>query len=189
MNSKTNDDKDDEKNNKDDKNDEKNNKETKSVDAKGATVFHVGPQMFTYEEADAVCSSYGARLANYDEMEAAYNKGSEFCEYGWNTDQMAYFPTQKTTWNLLQKHESTKNSCGRPGINGGWFSNPLLRFGANCYGVKPQPTAAELKKMNDQVPPSNPVTPQQKIMEEKINQWKSKQQDLLTVFGFNSTTW
>jgi predicted membrane protein len=181
MNSKTND--------KEDNDVDTNKKETKPVDKKKPVVFHVGPQMFTYEEANTVCSSYGARLANYDEMEAAYNNGSEFCEYGWNTDQMAFFPTQKSTWNLLQKHESTKNSCGRPGINGGWFSNPLMRFGANCYGIKPEPTAAELAKMRNHVPPPNPVTPQQKELEEKIKQWKTKQNDLLTVFGFNSSTW
>ena len=38
--------------------------------------------------------------------------------------QTAYYPTQKCTWD--------KKTCGKPGINGGFFSNPYLKFGANC---------------------------------------------------------
>ena len=26
--------------------------------------------------------------------------------------------------------------CGNPGINGGYFANPDLKFGVNCYGIK-----------------------------------------------------
>ena len=50
---------------------------------------------------------------------------------------MAYFPTQKTTYEKLQKNPNTKHACGRPGINGGFIDNPYIKFGANCYGVKP----------------------------------------------------
>ena len=28
--------------------------------------------------------------------------------------------------------------CGNPGINGGYFANPDLKFGVNCYGIKPK---------------------------------------------------
>ena len=51
---------------------------------------------------------------------------------------MAFFPTQKDTFDELQKNPRTKNVCGRPGINGGYIGNPYVRFGANCYGVKPE---------------------------------------------------
>jgi len=51
---------------------------------------------------------------------------------------MAYFPTQKDTWNSLQENPDTKNVCGRPGINGGYIDNPYIHFGANCYGIKPK---------------------------------------------------
>ena len=51
---------------------------------------------------------------------------------------MAYYPTQKHTWEALQDNPNTKHICGRPGINGGFIDNPYVRFGANCYGVKPK---------------------------------------------------
>ena len=38
--------------------------------------------------------------------------------YGWSDGQMAYFPTQKDTWDKLQKNPNTKHACGRPGVNG-----------------------------------------------------------------------
>ena len=37
---------------------------------------------------------------------------------------MAFFPTQKDTWEKLQANEESKNTCGRPGVNGGYMGNP-----------------------------------------------------------------
>ena len=51
---------------------------------------------------------------------------------------MAYFPTQKDTFNQLQKYPDQKNNCGRPGVNGGYMANPYIKFGVNCYGIKPE---------------------------------------------------
>ena len=77
-------------------------------------------------------------MATYDQIEASYKNGGEWCNYGWSEGQMAYFPTQKDTWNSLQENPDTKNVCGRPGINGGYIDNPYIHFGANCYGIKPK---------------------------------------------------
>ena len=41
-----------------------------------------------------------------------------------------------------------RDDCGRPGINGGYFDDPKLRFGVNCYGIKPKPTNKDLKLLN-----------------------------------------
>jgi len=42
--------------------------------------------------------------------------------------------------------ERKKRYCGKPGLNGGYFANPKLKFGVNCYGVKPKgKTASKLK--------------------------------------------
>jgi hypothetical protein len=100
-------------------------------------VYNIGNNIYTYNEAQAICKAFNSDLANYDQIEGAYNAGGEWCNYGWSKGQMAYFPTQKDTWNKLQKDPITKNACGRPGINGGFIKNPNVRFGANCYGVKP----------------------------------------------------
>jgi hypothetical protein len=101
-------------------------------------VFNIGNNIYTYDNAKEVCGAYGARLATYDEIENSYNNGGEWCNYGWSEGQMAYFPTQKSTWNELQKDDRLKNACGRPGVNGGYMLNPNIKFGANCFGVKPK---------------------------------------------------
>jgi uncharacterized membrane protein len=100
-------------------------------------VFHIANNVFTYEEAQNVCKKYNARLATYDEIENAYNKGANWCSYGWSDDQMAFFPTQKKLFNELKKIPGHQNDCGRPGINGGYISNADIKYGANCYGVRP----------------------------------------------------
>jgi len=40
-------------------------------------VFNIGNNMYTYDDAQSVCKSLNARLANYDEIEAAYNNGAD----------------------------------------------------------------------------------------------------------------
>jgi hypothetical protein len=110
-------------------------------------VFNISNNIYTYDEAKSVCSVFGARLATYDDIEDSYKNGGEWCNYGWSDGQMAYFPTQKSTWLNLQSDPKTKNNCGRPGINGGYMGNPKLKFGVNCYGVKPAPTEADLQRM------------------------------------------
>lgn len=100
-------------------------------------VFHIASNKFTYDEAAEMCKNYDARLATYDEIEDAYNHGASWCSYGWSDDQMALFPTQKKVYNDLKKIPGHENDCGRPGINGGRFRNKNIRFGANCFGIKP----------------------------------------------------
>jgi hypothetical protein len=36
----------------------------------------------------------------------------------------------------LQKIKGHEHDCGRPGVNGGYIANPLVKFGVNCYGNK-----------------------------------------------------
>lgn len=102
-------------------------------------VYHIADQDFTYEQARCKCASYGARLATFDEMVDAYNKGADWCSYGWSEGQKAYYPTQKCSWDKLQTGpKEMRNMCGMPGVNGGFFPSPNMKFGANCYGVKPK---------------------------------------------------
>ena len=110
-------------------------------------VFNVSNNLYSYEEAPYVCQALGGRLASYDEIEESYQKGAEWCNYGWSEDQLALFPTQKDTWRQLQSSEGNKNNCGRPGINGGYFANPNIKFGVNCYGAKPKAKQSDLDMM------------------------------------------
>tara|TARA_Y100000389_G_scaffold129238_1_gene126697 strand:- start:1422 stop:2099 length:678 start_codon:yes stop_codon:yes gene_type:complete len=101
-------------------------------------VFHIGDNIFTYDQAEAMCKSQGAELATYDQIVDAYKSGAEWCSYGWSKDKMALYPTQKTTYDALQKvPEEHRSDCGSPGINGGVFEDKSLRFGVNCYGKRP----------------------------------------------------
>ena len=145
-------------------------------------VFNVGNNIYTYEEAQKVCKVFDASLASYDQIESAYNDGGEWCNYGWSADQMAFFPTQKSTWNKLQYSEQTKNSCGRPGINGGYFSNPYIRFGANCYGVKPaRPKGWEPSSSNTLLQNAN-TTPPESDETKKLRQQAE-------INSFNTSEW
>ncbi len=153
-------------------------------------VFNIGTQAFTYEDAQSVCSSYGARLATYEEVEDAYNKGGEWCNHGWSDGQMILFPTQKSTWDKLQKG-SNKAACGRPGVNGGMMTNPYLRFGANCFGVKPAPTDDDLTKLAEAAAAGDtiPLTEEDRIMAMKAQYWREHGRDLIKVNAFNGKTW
>jgi hypothetical protein len=150
-------------------------------------VFNVKKNMFTYDDAKTVCASYGARLATYDELESAYNNGAEWCNYGWSEGQSIYFPTQKSTWQELQKSESTKHSCGRPGINGGYIENDKARFGVNCFGKKPKPSSAELEEISSGK--VVPKTPEDELLKRKIEFWNANRDKLLKVNGYNNNKW
>jgi len=153
-------------------------------------VFNVGNNMFTYDDAQTVCASYGARLATYDEVESSYTNGGEWCNYGWSDGQAAYFPTQKETWQKLQKSESTKNACGRPGVNGGFIANPNVRFGANCFGKKPKPSNNDLAALSAASAGNNiPKSPEDLRLEQKIAFWKKNRDKLLQINGYNNNKW
>lgn len=149
-------------------------------------VFHVPDNQYTYDEARAVCEAYGARLATYDEVEDAYNKGAEWCGYGWSENQMALFPTQRETWKKLQTIKGHENNCGRTGVNGGYIGNTNVQFGANCYGYKPFITPEEERIMGETRP--YPITKKDIKREEEVNKYRKKL-DKIHVSPFNRTTW
>lgn len=105
----------------------------------GSEVFHIGDAQFTYDEASAVCAAYGSQLATLEQILDAYNTGAEWCGYGWSAGGMALYPTQKGTWDELQREvdPGKRTACGRPGVNGGYF-DPMTKFGVNCFGFKPK---------------------------------------------------
>ena len=105
---------------------------------RASEVFHISDSQFTYDDAPAVCAAYGATLATLEQIIDSYNKGAEWCGYGWSAGGMALFPTQKGTWDELQREidPAKRTRCGRPGVNGGYF-DPMNMFGVNCYGFKP----------------------------------------------------
>ena len=155
-----------------------------------AEVFNISNNLYTYDDAQNVCTALGATLATYEQIEGAYNDGAEWCNYGWSTDQMAYFPTQLDTFNKMQKNNGGKvnNNCGRPGINGGFMANPYLKFGVNCFGKKPLPKKSDLSEMNASNA-EQPKTAEQIALANKIAFWKENSDKLLNISGFNNNQW
>ena len=151
-------------------------------------VFNIGNNNYTYKEAQAVCSVFDAEVATFDQVENAYDNGGEWCNYGWTQGQMALFPTQKSSWKKLQDFPQHKHDCGRPGINGGYFKNPYLKFGVNCYGVKPDGSDNDLNRMEANRTTPYPKSPEDKETDKKVEEWK-KNKDKMLVNSFNKTIW
>jgi hypothetical protein len=162
---------------------------TESKPTEKDEVFNVSNNLYTYDDAKAVCTAYGSRLATYNEIEEAYNNGAEWCNYGWSDGQMAFFPTQKTTWVELQKNPKAKNNCGRPGVNGGYMENPYIKFGVNCYGKKPKPSDRDLQSMEANKNIIFPKTEEDNVMDRKVKFWKENADKLLHLNGFNRNKW
>jgi hypothetical protein len=102
---------------------------------------------------------------------------------------MALFPTQKNTWNKLQKTDRAKNACGRPGINGGYIKNKHLRLGVNCYGKKPKPTSSEKALMSSKIEDKVPESAADRAMRTKMDIWKKNADKYLLVNSFNNNSW
>ena len=151
--------------------------------------MNISNNLYTYDDAQAICSAYGAKLANYDQLEDAYKHGAEWCNYGWSDDQMAFFPTQKSTWDTLQKSEKSKNNCGRPGINGGYFANPYIKFGVNCFGKKPAPSDSDLARMAANKDINIPKNDGDAALNAKVNFWKQNAGNLLVLNSFDRGHW
>lgn len=149
-------------------------------------VFNIPGNYYTYDKAKALCAAYGAQLATYEQLEQAYNKGAEWCNYGWSANQNALFPTQKTTYNTLQTIKGHENDCGRPGINGGYIANPNVKFGVNCYGHKPKITEIEDDLMKTASP--YPQTEEDMAFQREVDTLRS-QLDNVLVSPFNHTMW
>jgi len=149
-------------------------------------VFNIPGNYYSYENAKALCQAYGSDLANYKQIENAYKRGGEWCNYGWSDGQMALFPTQPNTFDKLQTIKGHEHDCGRPGINGGYIANPQVKFGVNCYGHKPKMTEEEEEIMNTTT--VYPETAQDIAFQKRVDFWKNHIDNIL-VSPFNQNRW
>ena len=150
-------------------------------------VFHIGNQDYTYDQSRCKCNSYGARLATKNEVTQAYNNGANWCTYGWTEGQNALYTVQKCYLESLKDDngnnflEKSDKYCGKEGLNGGFFPNPSLKFGANCYGVKPKGTIVK--------PKSDSNCPQKSFCELNQNFQASHKLDTDEIIGFSKDKW
>ena len=150
-------------------------------------VFNVSKNEFTYYDAEPLCSALGAELATYDQVKEAWSKGADWCNYGWVKGQAAVYPTQEDTYNKVQSGpDEEKNSCGMVGLNGGYFENPELKFGVNCYGVKPVQSEndQELLMKQGKIPKSVAGLK----IDQKVQEFRKRADDM-GVLPFNNDKW
>merc|ERR1711990_274485 len=50
-------------------------------------VFNIANNIFSYDEAEAVCKAHDSELASYEQVVDAYKNGAEWCNYGWSKNQ------------------------------------------------------------------------------------------------------
>ena len=149
-------------------------------------VFNIPDNIYTYDDAKALCKAYNSKLANYNEIEEAYEDGGEWCNYGWSSDQMILYPTQKKTYKKLKNIKGHEHDCGRPGVNGGYIANPQAKFGVNCFGIKPKINEKEKELMD--INNIYPDTKKDRCERRKINKFRKYLKDI-TISPFNRNTW
>jgi len=151
----------------------------------GKEVFNISSNKYTYYDAEPLCKALGAELATYDQVKKAWSEGADWCNYGWIKGQMAVYPTSDDTYQKLQGGPAEQRlACGRPGMNGGHFDNPELRFGATCYGVKPP----QSKHDEERAAMATPVSPDALAFDKKVAQFKSEA-DSIGILPFNTKSW
>jgi hypothetical protein len=148
-------------------------------------VFNISKNTFTYYDAEPLCRALGAELATYDQVKQAWEKGADWCNYGWVKGQTAVYPTQKETWDRIQAGpEEQRNACGVPGLNGGYFDNPELRFGVNCYGPKPNQSQHDEAEMNK----GAPLSPGALEVQKKVAKFRTEAASI-GIMPFNDNKW
>lgn len=148
-------------------------------------VFSVSSNKYTYYDAEPLCRALGAELATYDQVKEAWSHGADWCNYGWVKGQMAVYPTSKDTYDKLQKGPAEQAAvCGKPGVNGGFFDNPELRFGVTCFGPKP----AQSQNDETKITAGLPLSPDALEIDKKIQQFK-RETDSIGILPFNSKAW
>ena len=144
-------------------------------------VFNIKENIYTLEDAPAVCGALGAEPATIQQLIEAHKKGADWCNVGWTKDGLAAYPIQYSTWKTLQDNEPNKrNICGRPGINLS-RNDPNLLYGVNCYGVKPEPKGNEIVK--DII-----ISDKQRKLEQKIAEFQ-RNMKAIGVAPFNTDKW
>ena len=150
-------------------------------------VFTVSKNDYSFYDAAPLCKALGAELATYDEVKKAWQNGADWCNYGWVKGQMAVYPTQDSTYEELQQGpEDQRGVCGKPGLNGGYFDNPELKFGVTCVGKRPSQSQHDATAVS--AGSTRPLTASGLQFEKKVQQFKVES-DNLGILPFNKEKW
>jgi hypothetical protein len=153
----------------------------------GKQIFNINRNIYTYDDAAPVCKAMGAELATFEQVKQAQKHGADWCNYGWVKGQMAVYPTSEATWNKLQTGpQEYRNSCGKPGVNGGRFDNPDIRFGVNCFGTRPQKKDTDELVFNTET--GLPPTAEQIEFDKKVQKFRDEMENI-TVLPWSRGSW
>lgn len=153
----------------------------------GKEVFTISKNNYSYYDAAPLCKALGAELATYEQVKNAWQNGADWCNYGWVKGQMAVFPTQKGTYEELQQGpEDQKGACGKPGVNGGYFDNPELKYGVTCVGKRPSQSQHDANAIA--AGSTRPLTASGLEFDKKVQQFK-EESDSLGIMPFNKDKW
>jgi hypothetical protein len=106
------------------------------------TVCPGGTYTAAYTDAEAVCATYGARLAAPAEIGQAQARGAQWCSCSWANDGNAYYPM--TQANIAGCGAVGVNDCG----NMAWASSKGC---VTCVGPKPPQGTADIQSFNPNV--------------------------------------
>jgi hypothetical protein len=150
-------------------------------------VFTISKNNYSYYDAAPLCKALGAELATYEEVKNAWQKGADWCNYGWVKGQMAVYPTQPGTYEELQQGpEEQRAACGKPGLNGGYFDNPELKFGVTCTGNRPSQSSHDATSVTSGS--TTPLTASGLEFEKKVQQFRAES-DKMGILPFNKEKW
>lgn len=159
----------------------------KQLPPKKKEVFNVKENRYAYDDAEPLCKALGAELATYEQVKEAYDKGADWCNYGWVKGQRAIYPTQESTYEKLQAGpKEQRAACGKPGVNGGYFDNPELRFGVTCYGVKPTQKEHDTTLLPNGE--ANPFSPDALEFDKRVSEFKADSANI-GILPFKENDW
>jgi hypothetical protein len=163
------------------------NKVVEAILPPAKEIFNVSKNNYSYYDAAPLCKALGAELATYDEVKQAWQHGADWCNYGWVKGQMAVYPTQKSTYEELQLGpDDQKGACGKPGLNGGYFDNPELKFGVTCSGKRPSQSQHDANAIS--AGSTRPLTASGLEFDKKVQQFK-EDSETLGILPFNKERW
>lgn len=150
-------------------------------------VFTISKNDYSFYDAAPLCKALGAQLATYDEVKSAWQKGADWCNYGWVKGQMAVYPTQSSTYEELQEGPADqRGACGKPGVNGGYFDNPELKFGVTCSGKRPPQSSHDATSATSGS--LVPLTVSGLEFDKKVQHFKAES-DTMGILPFNKEKW
>lgn len=105
-------------------------------------VIHVRDYIYPANKAADLCEFLGATLATKAQLQAAFEDGASWCDWGWTEDGNnvhAYYPNTMDV--VYPNSANPSNNCGDLGkLHGPRSQHEAAKnkLGLNCWGIKPE---------------------------------------------------